>query len=86
VDFSSLWFRELRLTGSAMYGYGLFQGRKVRTYQLAVDLLARGDYPYRGLLSHIFPLQDYREAFRVAFDKPHHQSVKVALDLRGLDK
>ena len=86
VDFSSLWFRELRLTGSSMYGYGLFQGRRVRTYQLAVDLLARGDYPCRGLLSHIFPLQDYREAFRVAFDKPHHQSVKVALDLRGLEK
>ena len=83
VDFSSLWFRELRLSGSAMYAYGLFQGRQVRTYELAVDLLARGDYPAVGLLSHIFPLKDYREAFQVAFDKPRHQSVKVALDLRG---
>ncbi len=83
VDFSSLWFRELRLSGSAMYAYGLFQGRRVRTYELAVDLLARGDYPAAGLLSHIFPLKDYREAFQVAFDKSRHQSVKVALDLRG---
>ena len=83
VDFSSLWFRELRLTGSAMYAYGHFQGRQVRTYQLAVDLLASGDYPHQGLLSHVFPLSEYRRAFQVAFDKPGHQSVKVALDLRA---
>ncbi len=85
VDISSLWFRELRLTGSAMYGSGHFRGRPVRTYQLAVDLLAGGRYPSGGLLSHIFPLQDYRLAFRAALDKRRHQSVKVALDLTGGD-
>ncbi len=83
VDFSSLWFRELRLTGSAMYGHGHFQGQRVRTYQLAVDLLARGDYPHQGLLTHILPLKDYRRAFKVAFNKRRHHSVKVALDMRG---
>jgi threonine dehydrogenase-like Zn-dependent dehydrogenase len=86
VDFSSLWFRELRLTGSLMYAYNLFQGRRVRTYQLAVDLLARGDYPVQGLLTHILPLQDFRQAFRIAFDKSRHRCVKVALDLRGGDR
>lgn len=83
VDFSSLWFRELRLTGSAMYGQGYFQGRRVRTYQLAVDLLARGDYPHQGLLTHILPLKDYRRAFEVAFNKRRHHTVKVALDMWG---
>ncbi len=83
VDFSSLWFRELRLTGSAMYGHAHFQGQRVRTYQLAVDLLARGDYPHQGLLTHILPLKDYRRAFKVAFNKRRHHSVKVALDMRG---
>ncbi len=84
LDFSSLWFRELKVSGSAMYSYGAWQGQRVRTYQLAVDLLARGDYPVQGLVSHVFPLSDYREAFQVAFDKRHHQSVKVAFDLRDL--
>jgi len=82
VDLSSLWFRELQVSGSAMYSYGPWQGQRVRTYQLAVDLLARGDYPVKGLVSHVFPLSDYREAFRVAFDKRRHQSVKVVFDLR----
>jgi threonine dehydrogenase-like Zn-dependent dehydrogenase len=82
VDFSSLWFRELRLTGASMYAYGLWQGRKVRTYEMAVELLARGDYPTRGLVSHRFALADYRRAFQAAFDKRHHQSLKVVLDLK----
>jgi threonine dehydrogenase-like Zn-dependent dehydrogenase len=82
VDFSSLWFRELKLTGSSMYSYGIFQGQKIRTYEKAVELLARGDYPLPGLVSHLFPLADYRRAFKTAFDKRRHQSLKVALDLR----
>ena len=82
VDFSSLWFRELKLTGSAMYAHGLCQGKTVRTYEKAVELLARGDYPSQGLVSHLFRLADYRRAFQVAFDKRRHQSLKVALDLR----
>jgi threonine dehydrogenase-like Zn-dependent dehydrogenase len=82
MDFSSLWFRELRLTGSAMYAYGHLRGKRVRTYQTAVDLLARGDFPLAGLLTHTFSLHLYRQAFQFALDKPHHQSVKVAVDLR----
>jgi threonine dehydrogenase-like Zn-dependent dehydrogenase len=82
VDFSSLWFRELQLTGSATYAHAIYQGRKVRTYEKAVELLARGDYPTQGLVSHLFRLEDYAQAFQVAFDKRHHQSLKVVLDLR----
>jgi threonine dehydrogenase-like Zn-dependent dehydrogenase len=83
VDFSSLWFRELKLTGSAMFAHSVFQGQTVRTYDKAVELLARGDYPCRGLVSHLFPLTDYRRAFETAFDKRRHQSLKVVLDLRA---
>ena len=81
VDFSSLWFRELKLTGSSMYAHGIFQGQKIRTYEKAVELLARGDYPSQGLISHRFRLTDYRRAFQAAFDKRRHQSLKVVLDL-----
>jgi erythritol/L-threitol dehydrogenase len=82
VDFSSLWFRELKLTGSSTYAHGICQGQTVRTYEKAVELLARVDYPCQGLVSHLFRLDDYRRAFQVAFDKRRHQSLKVALDLR----
>jgi threonine dehydrogenase-like Zn-dependent dehydrogenase len=82
VDISSLWFRELRLTGSAMYAYGTHQGRRRRTYEVALELLASRDFPTAGLVSHTFPLGRYRQAFRAALDKRTHQSVKVSVDLR----
>jgi threonine dehydrogenase-like Zn-dependent dehydrogenase len=82
VDISSLWFRELRLTGSAMYAYGNVRRERRRTYQVAVDLLAGGNFPAAGLLTHIFSLRQYRQVFQTALDKRHYQSVKVAVDLR----
>lgn len=82
VDVSSLWFRELRVTGSMAYAYGVFRGERVRTYELALELLSREDYPVDGLLTHLFPLADYAEAFGAAMDKRQRRSVKVALDLR----
>ena len=82
VDLSSLWFRELRLTGSAMYAYSNVRGKRLRTYQVAVDLLSREDFPTAGLLTHTFPLRGYRQVFQTALDKRHYQSVKVAVDLR----
>jgi len=81
VDLSSLWFRELTLTGSAMYGQGAFQGRPVRTYELAVEILSRGDYPVQGLVSHRFPLRAYRRAFATAMNKRRHQSMKVIFEI-----
>jgi threonine dehydrogenase-like Zn-dependent dehydrogenase len=83
LDLSSLWFRELRLTGSAMYAHGHWQGRRVVTYELAIDLLSRPGYPRKGLLTHLFPLREYVQAFSAAMDKRRHLSVKVALDLRA---
>jgi threonine dehydrogenase-like Zn-dependent dehydrogenase len=79
IDLSSVWFRELHLTGSAMYAFGQVQGRRVHTYQLAVDFLASGTYPTAGLLTHVYPLAEYRQAFQAAMDKSRSQSMKVAI-------
>jgi|UniRef100_A0A7V6A221 threonine dehydrogenase-like Zn-dependent dehydrogenase len=81
-DISSLWFRELRVTGSAMYAYANVRGERRRTYQVAVDLLAGGSFPAAGLLTHTFPLPEYRQVFQTALDKRRHECVKVAVDLR----
>jgi threonine dehydrogenase-like Zn-dependent dehydrogenase len=82
VDYSCLWFRELNLTGSAMYAHSVFRGEQIRTYEKAMELLSRGDYPSRGLVSHLFRLDDYRQSLQAAFNKRRYQSLKVAIDLR----
>jgi threonine dehydrogenase-like Zn-dependent dehydrogenase len=80
VDFSPLWFRELTMTGSNCYAYGILRGERVRTYALALDLIAAGKFPTQGLLTHVFPLSAWEKAFGVVFDKRGAGSVKVALD------
>jgi len=60
----------------------LFRFQQLRTYQLAIDLLAGKNFPVAGLLTHTFPLSGYQQAFQAALDKLHYKSVKVALDLR----
>jgi threonine dehydrogenase-like Zn-dependent dehydrogenase len=83
VDLSSLWFRELHLTGSNCYAWSSFQGEWAHTYEMAVHLLAGGNYQAQGLVTQIFPLSQYAKAFQAAFHKVKHQSVKVALDPRS---
>lgn len=85
VDISSLWFRELTVAGSSGCATGpdpRRPGRRVRTYALALELLASGRYPTHGLLTHLFHLEDWRKAFATAFDKRATGSVKVAFDMR----
>jgi len=85
VDISSLWFRELTIAGSSGCATGpdpRQPGKRVRTYALALELLASGHYPTKGLLTHTFRLEDWPKAFATAFDKRTTGSVKVAFDMR----
>lgn len=81
VDLSGLWFRELHLVGTMASSNSRFKGRDIHTYETAVNLLAGGEYPTAGLVTHRFPLEAYREAFARAFDRRRFKSVKVVLDM-----
>jgi len=82
VDVSSLWLRQLQVTGSASYATALWQGERVRTYQVCLDLLASGGYPTQGLLTGLFRLEQWKEAFQSSFDKAGSGSMKSAFDFR----
>lgn len=82
ADVSSLWLRQLTVTGSASYATAPWQGGRVRTYQVCLDLLAGGAYPTRGLLTGLYRLDDWKKAFQAAFDKAGSGSMKAAFDFR----
>ncbi|MBP7829797.1 MAG: zinc-binding dehydrogenase [Kiritimatiellae bacterium] len=83
LDVSPIWFREIRITGSALCGLTEFRGETRRTYDRATELLAGRPGPWRELVTHVFPLRKYADAFRAAFDKRRFHSMKVALDSRA---
>ncbi len=61
IDFELIAYRELRVTGSL--------GQKWTAWRRALALMERGLVNTRPLVSHIFPLTEWREAFRAFEEK-----------------
>jgi threonine dehydrogenase-like Zn-dependent dehydrogenase len=77
IDWASIWVKELAVHGSYAYGVETWAARRVRTFQLLLDLLAGGKADLSPLLTHRFSLPEYREALATATQKSRHQLVKA---------
>lgn len=82
VDLTPVWFRELSVIGA--YGRQMehVDGRRVGTYQRVHELMLAGKLDVGGLLTHTFPLGEYRRAYGISLDKGPAEAVKVAFDFR----
>jgi threonine dehydrogenase-like Zn-dependent dehydrogenase len=78
-DLSPLYYQELRLLGTWGYAVEKWHGELVDAFELAARLAENGELKFGGLITHRFPLSEWREAVRVSVDKKKHRSVKVAL-------
>jgi threonine dehydrogenase-like Zn-dependent dehydrogenase len=72
------WLRELRCR-TAYYAQERVGDRTVRSRELAMEMLASGRVDLRPLITHRFPLTEWRQAVAVALDKRRHHAVKVLL-------
>lgn len=82
VDLTPVWFRELTVIGAYGRQREHYHGQDTGTYQLVHEMMSQGKINTHGLLTHTFPLNDYRSAFDVAMHKSSHKAVKVAFDFR----
>ncbi len=82
ADLTAVWFRELTVLGAYGRQEETFEGRRVGTYELVHELMRSGRLAVTKLLTHTFPLEDYKTAFHVAMAKARHRAVKVAFDFR----
>ncbi len=82
LDLTPVWYQEVDLIGSVGHDVVTWEGRTIGTFQLAMEWMLAGDIRTDLLLTHIFPLKAYRQAFEVATTgKNKARSVKVAFDL-----
>ncbi len=77
VDWAPIWMKEIAIHGSYAYGFDVYQGRRVRTFQLALDLMAGGKVDLSPLVTHRFRLDDYKKALETAAHKSRHRVVKA---------
>jgi L-iditol 2-dehydrogenase len=69
VDWTPIWFHELTVVGSYGVAMETYQGRRMRTYEVGLELMAEGKLDLTPLLTHKFQLGDYRKAFRTLMAK-----------------
>jgi threonine dehydrogenase-like Zn-dependent dehydrogenase len=81
-EFSPLYFKEIRWVGSNAFGIEEVDG--VRKHGIAhyLDLAASGRIDLTGMLTHTFPLDDWRDAWMTLIDQEHTGAIKVAFDFR----
>jgi threonine dehydrogenase-like Zn-dependent dehydrogenase len=82
LDLTPVWYQEVDLLGVVGHDVVTWQAESLSTFELAMRWMREGKLEARSLLTHRFPLEDYRQAFTVAAEKDKYRSVKVALECR----
>jgi threonine dehydrogenase-like Zn-dependent dehydrogenase len=84
VDLTPIWYKEAALVGSidhtvdAGSAPGLAGGAGRHSVDRALDVLAAGLLPADVVVTHEFPLDDYRTAVEAAIDRASSRAIKVA--------
>jgi len=79
TDWTPVWLKELQLTGSYVYRWESWQGRRVRTLALALEWMRDGKVDLAPLITHRFRLEQFVAALTAAMAKAESRAFKVVL-------
>ncbi|MDH3224808.1 MAG: zinc-binding dehydrogenase, partial [Gemmatimonadota bacterium] len=79
LDMTFLWAKELNLQGYVVYGAEAWDGRSLHTFEITMERMVADGEGLRDLVTHVFPLTQYRDALRAAYNHRESKAVKVAL-------
>ena len=78
ADWTRIWYRQLTLSGVYVYGLVPFEGTPTDIYPAALALMRRRGLAELAMITHTFPLRDFKRGLAAAVDKSVHRSIKVA--------
>ena len=80
LDLTFVWARELEIKGFQCYGDEAWRGGTEHTFQITHDMLLETGAPVENMVTHVYPLSQYRDALSTATNRRRTRSVKVLLD------
>jgi len=80
LDLTFVWAHELTVRGFVCYGREAWEGAHAHTFQITHDLLLQGGAPVSDMVTHVYPLGQYRNALATAANRHRTGSIKVLLD------
>jgi threonine dehydrogenase-like Zn-dependent dehydrogenase len=81
VDWTSLWYKALRVEGSYAYGWETLDGRRVKTMALALEFLQKSAGALKPLVNRKFALDEYRTALSGAYNAGRNGAFKTVFDV-----
>ncbi len=82
-EWTPLYFKELSWVGSNAFGIEEVRGVRKHAIEHYFDLVTDGSVDLREMLTHTFPLDDWREAFTALATQADSGAIKIAFDQRG---
>ncbi len=83
LDLTFVWAHELGIKGFVGYGREAWRGGRAHTFQVTHDLLVETGAPVSEMVTHVFPLSQYKSALSTAANRRRTGSIKVLLDPRA---
>jgi threonine dehydrogenase-like Zn-dependent dehydrogenase len=80
IDLTPVWYHQVDLVGTYGHGMNVQAGIRKHTYEWVFDQFRAGKFTTDGLITHRFPLKDYRLAISTAGAKKKSQAIKVLLE------
>ena len=77
VDWSAIFASELELKAAYIYNHAENYGdRTWRTFDLALDLMSKGEPDLSWMVTHKFALDDYRQALQFQMHRAENHSIR----------
>lgn len=80
IDWTTVWLNELDVKGSFAYSTEEFKGKRMRTMQVAIELMTKGRVDLSPMITHRFPLNKYKDAFATVVNKGKKACMKVVFE------
>ena len=78
-DPSPLWLKLLTLKGCYGYGYNETENGREHAFDMALDLMAKKKVQVEDMLTHTFPIENFRELIDMNMAKARHKAIKTAI-------
>ncbi len=79
-EWSPLYFKEISMVGSNAFGIEEVRGERRHGIEHYLRLAAAGEVDLSRMLTHVFPLSEWQQAFTAVGDQAASGAIKVAID------
>ena len=79
LDYTPVWYQEIRLMGINCHGMELFRGKEMTSFEVAMTLYREGKLDFSGFITHTLSMDEWHKAIDIFLDKGKNRAIKVAL-------